>query len=87
MLLPTGYGTAAAIALSILVNAVAALRPAWRYGVVAALALALGSESNMLQTAMDRSLSIADLRVSGAPGVPGRDRAFTGGAAQLNAGA
>jgi uncharacterized membrane protein YccC len=59
VLLPPGYGTAAAIALSmLLVNAIAALRPAWRYGVVAAVALALGADSNMLQTAMDRSLSI-----------------------------
>lgn len=59
VLLPTGYGTAAAIALSmLLVNAIAAVRPAWRYGVVAAVALALGAESDMLQTAVDRSLSI-----------------------------
>lgn len=59
-ILPSGYGTAAALALAMLaMGAVAALRPAWRYGVVAAVALALGSEEGLLQTAIDRSTAIA----------------------------
>lgn len=58
-LVPPGYGTAAALAFSMLVmNGVAGFRPAWRYGVVAAVALALGSESDILQTAIDRSIAI-----------------------------
>lgn len=57
--LPAGYGTAAALGFSMLVmNGVAGFRPAWRYGVVAAVALALGSEADILQTAIDRSISI-----------------------------
>ena len=59
ILLPSGYGTAAALALSMLVmNAVAGFRSEWRYGVVAAVALALGSEQDAFQTALDRSLAI-----------------------------
>ena len=58
-LLPAGYGTAAALALSMLVmNAIAGFRTEWRHGVVAAVALALGSEQDALQTALDRSLAI-----------------------------
>ena len=58
-LLPDGYGTAAALALSMLVmNAIAGFRTEWRYGVVAAVALALGSEQDAMQTALDRSLAI-----------------------------
>lgn len=57
--LPQGYGTAFALAFSMLViNAVAGFRPEWRYGVVAAVALALGSESDATQTAIDRSIAI-----------------------------
>lgn len=60
LLLPDGYGTAAALALSMLViNAVAAFKPGWRYGVVAAVAISLGAESDALQTAMDRGIAIA----------------------------
>lgn len=59
-ILPSGYGTAAALALAMLVmNAIAGLRPAWRYGVVAAVALALGSDGDLFNTAMDRSIGIA----------------------------
>lgn len=58
-LLPSGYGTAVALGVSMLVmNAVAAFKPSWRYGVVAAVALALGSDSDVIQTALDRTISI-----------------------------
>ena len=58
-IMPDGYGSAAALALSMLVlNAVTAFRPAWRYGVVAAVALALGSDADIAATALDRSLAI-----------------------------
>ena len=59
LLLPVGYGTAAALALSMLImNGIAGLRPDWRYGAVAAVALSLGAESNALETAQDRALAI-----------------------------
>lgn len=59
-LLPYGYGTAIALAVTMLViNAAAGFRPDWRYGVVAGVALALGSEQNAMQTAQERSLAIA----------------------------
>lgn len=58
-LLPDGYGTAAALAISMLVmNAVASFKPDWRYGVVAAVALALGAEANAVQIAIDRTIAI-----------------------------
>lgn len=57
--LPDGYGTAAALAFSMLaMNALAGFRPSWRYGVVAAVALALGADGTVFQTTIDRSLSI-----------------------------
>lgn len=66
-LLPSGYGTAAALALSMLVmNAIAGFREEWRYGVVAAVALALGSDSDIWQTALDRSVAIGAGVVVGA---------------------
>lgn len=60
ILLPTGYGTAAALAVSMLViNGIAGLRPEWRYGSVAAVALSLGSDTNLIETATDRGIAIA----------------------------
>lgn len=57
--IPGGYGTAIALAVSMLVmNAIAGLFPQWQYGVVAAVALALGSDEDLLQVSIDRSLSI-----------------------------
>ena len=57
--LPGGYGTVAALAISMFVmNYIAGFRADWRYGVVAAVALALGSESDATQTAIDRSIAI-----------------------------
>lgn len=59
LLLPDGYGTAVALAVAMLaMNVLAGLKPRWRYGVVAAIALALGSEGNIVQTSIDRILSI-----------------------------
>lgn len=58
-LLPGGYGTAVALAVSMLVmNAIAGFFPDWRYGVVAAVALALGSDQDLWTVAKDRSISI-----------------------------
>jgi uncharacterized membrane protein YccC len=58
-LVPGGYGTAAALALAMLLfHTLTGLRPEWRYGVVAAIALALGSEQELLATAKDRALAI-----------------------------
>ncbi len=57
--LPAQAGTYVALGSSMLViNAVAAFRPQWRYGVVAAVALALRSENEAMQTATDRALAI-----------------------------
>lgn len=59
VLMPDGYGTAAALAVTMLaLHTIAGFKTEWRYGVVAAVALALGSESEMMQTAWDRSLAI-----------------------------
>lgn len=59
VVLPRGFGTAAALAISMFVmNAVAAFRPDWRYGVVAAVALSLGSVENTTDTAIDRGIAI-----------------------------
>lgn len=59
ILLPAGYGTVWALGISMLVmNGVAAFRPSWRYGAVAAVALSLGSESNLMATALERTIAI-----------------------------
>lgn len=59
LILPGGYGTAAALAFSLFAMSVfTAFRPEWRYGVVAAVALSLGSESDAMQTAFDRTIGI-----------------------------
>ncbi|MFN3233319.1 MAG: FUSC family protein [Alphaproteobacteria bacterium] len=59
VLIPHGYGTAGALVISLLfINSVAAFRPAWRYGVVAAVALSLGSENEAMAVAQDRGLAI-----------------------------
>jgi uncharacterized membrane protein YccC len=60
LLLPHGWGTAVALATTMLViNAIAGFRPDWRYGVVAGVALALGAEQNAIDTAQDRALALA----------------------------
>lgn len=59
VLLPHGYGTAGALAISMLVmNGIAAFRADWRYGVVAAVALALGGTDTILETALERLIAI-----------------------------
>lgn len=60
VLLPPGWGVAAALAVTMFVlHLVAGWRPEWRYGVVAAVALSLGSNGDPWQTAFDRGLAIA----------------------------
>ncbi len=57
--LPGGYGTAVALGISLFVmTGIAGLFPQWQYGVVAAVALALGSDSDLVQTSIDRTLAI-----------------------------
>lgn len=58
-LVPVGWGSAAALAVSIFViTFVAGFRPAWRYGVVATVALALAASNGTMDVATDRALSI-----------------------------
>lgn len=58
-ILPQGYGTVVALAVSMFVmNISAGYKPEWRYGVVSAVALSLGTDNDLLQTSLDRSLSI-----------------------------
>ena len=60
MLLPDTWNTAAALALSMLVvGGVAGLRPDWAYGAVAAIGIALPSETSIFETAGARALAIA----------------------------
>lgn len=57
--LPGSVGTAIALAVSLfLINWVAGFKPGWRYGTVATVALALGSEHDLTQTAIDRVVAI-----------------------------
>jgi uncharacterized membrane protein YgaE (UPF0421/DUF939 family) len=58
-LLPHGWGTAAALTVSMLVlNAIAAVKSEWRYGVVAAVSVSLGAEVNALEISFDRLIAI-----------------------------
>lgn len=60
LLLPQGWGTAAALASSMLVvGGIAGLRADWSYGVVAAIAIALAPEGSVLERATGRGLAIA----------------------------
>ncbi len=59
VLLPGGYGTAITLGVCMLaMNFISGFFPQWRYGVVAAVALALGSENDVLQTATERAVAI-----------------------------
>ncbi|MFW5755931.1 MAG: FUSC family protein [Tangfeifania sp.] len=59
-LLPHGWGTAASLALTMLViNAIAAVKSEWRYGVVAAISIALGAEANVIENSADRIIAIS----------------------------
>jgi uncharacterized membrane protein YccC len=60
LLLPDTWGTVAALGLSMLVlGGVSHLRPAWTYGMVAAVALSLHAEEQALSVALDRGTAIA----------------------------
>ena len=59
-LLPEGWGTAAALAVAMMVIGVAAgLRSGWSYGAVAATAMALAPDGEILETALERGAGIA----------------------------
>jgi uncharacterized membrane protein YccC len=58
--LPDGWGTATAIFVTMFVlNGVAALKPNWMYGVVAAVALSLNAEGDLVTVALERCGAIA----------------------------
>ena len=58
-LFPWGYGTVIALVVSMLImNAVASYHSSWRYGVVAAVTLALGAENNLLDVTLDRMIAL-----------------------------
>ncbi len=57
--IPWGFGTAISLMVTMfLMNGIASYKPTWRYGVVAAVALALGSENSALATSVDRLIAI-----------------------------
>ncbi|WP_386804679.1 FUSC family protein [Litorisediminicola beolgyonensis] len=59
VILPYGYGTVAALLVSMaLLNGISSFREDWRYGVVAAVAISLGSEEEAMRTALDRGIAI-----------------------------
>lgn len=59
VLLPDTWGTIAALGLSMAVlGGIAHLRPAWSYGMVAAVALSLRAEENAMDVAVDRGWAI-----------------------------
>ncbi len=56
---PWGFATAISIFIVMFImNGISSYRPDWRYGVVAALAIALGSENDALSTSLDRVIAI-----------------------------
>ena len=58
-LIPWELGVVLSLLLSLfIINGIASFRPEWRYGVVAAVALALGSEGDAFDLALSRLLSI-----------------------------
>jgi uncharacterized membrane protein YccC len=58
-LIPWELGVILSLLLSLfIINGIASFRPEWRYGVVAAVALALGSEGDAYDLALNRLLSI-----------------------------
>lgn len=57
--LPAGWGTATALAITMFIlNGVSVARPGWQYGAVAAVALSLGAEQDVIQVTVDRGLAI-----------------------------
>ncbi len=64
--LPWGWGTAVSLsACMFFINSVTALRPEWSYGVVAAAAIALGSENDPMVTSLFRLVVIGIGAVTG----------------------
>lgn len=58
-LIPYGAATALSLAIAMFImNAISTFRPSWRYGVVAAVAIALGSPDNAIEMSIDRIISI-----------------------------
>ncbi len=58
-ILPFGWGTGVALIISMLIlNAIAAVKSDWRYGVVAAIAVSLGAEENAFAISSDRLIAI-----------------------------
>lgn len=59
VLIPWELGTILSLLISLfIINGISSFRPAWRYGVVAAVALALGSEGEAFELVLDRLISI-----------------------------
>ena len=58
-LLPHGWGTPIALFVTMLImNAIASLKGEWRYGVVAAISISLGADSDALVISIDRLIAI-----------------------------
>lgn len=59
-IIPSNVGTAISLGVSMLViNFITGFKKSWRYGIVAALAIALASESGILNVTIDRLIAIA----------------------------
>lgn len=59
-IIPYGYGTLVSLIVTMFImNAVASFKPSWRYGVVASVAIALGSENDALTISFDRLMAMA----------------------------
>lgn len=58
-IMPTGYGVIGGLIISMFVmNGISVFKPSWRYGVVAAVALAINQNADNMTVALDRSLAI-----------------------------
>ncbi|MDO1501861.1 FUSC family protein [Winogradskyella maritima] len=59
VVIPWGFGTALSLAIAMFVlNGISSFKPTWRYGVVAAVAIALGSTNDAWDTSLDRIIAI-----------------------------
>lgn len=59
MAMPDGWSAAVALAVTMFViHAVAGLKPDWRYGVVAAVAISISTGEKPMETALDRCIAI-----------------------------
>lgn len=58
-IIPFGYSTVISLVVTMFImNAIASFKPSWRYGTVAAVAISLGSENDVLQMSLDRLIAI-----------------------------